>query len=170
MIDEIKWQWLSESVEDTERLAGWIASLVEQGTVITLDGDLGAGKTTFSQAFARALGVTEQVSSPTFTIIKEYNGDQLPIYHMDVYRLSIQEADELGLDEYIYGDGITLIEWASIIEPLLPPAKLAIYIAYPIEDTAHAVTSRTFHITGWGAPYSQMVNTLQHLAHIGDSL
>lgn len=166
--DELSWQWVSYGVTDTEQLAGKIASFVEPGTIITLDGDLGAGKTTFSQSFAKALGVTEQVSSPTFTIIKEYEGKQHPLYHMDVYRLSIPEADELGLDEYFYGDGVTLVEWASIIEPLIPTAKLAIYIAYHWDEETEVATKRTFHITGSGAPYIQWMEQLQHFTLIGE--
>ncbi|MBJ8193242.1 tRNA (adenosine(37)-N6)-threonylcarbamoyltransferase complex ATPase subunit type 1 TsaE, partial [Bacillus cereus] len=88
------------------RLADWI----QPGTVIALDGDLGAGKTRFSQALARAIGVPDVVNSPTFTIIKEYEGTTLPFYHMDVYRLSIEEADELGLDDYFFGQGLTVVE------------------------------------------------------------
>ncbi len=103
-----------------------IAQWLKPGSVVALEGDLGAGKTTFSQAFARGLGVREIVSSPTFTIIKEYDGDQYPFYHMDVYRLSADEADELGLDDYFYGDGVTLIEWASRIGELLPEDRLEI--------------------------------------------
>lgn len=116
------------SVEDTKELAEAIAKLADAGYVIALNGDLGAGKTTFSQAFAKAIGVQEIVNSPTFTIIKEYKGTELPFYHMDVYRLSIEEADELGLDDYFYGDGVTIVEWASLIEEIMPPQYLDLYI------------------------------------------
>ena len=84
----------------------WLAARAEPGTVIGLDGDLGAGKTAFSKQFAQHLGVNGVVNSPTFTIIKEYEG-RLPLYHMDVYRLSIDEADELGLDEYFWRRGLS---------------------------------------------------------------
>ncbi|MFC5405049.1 tRNA (adenosine(37)-N6)-threonylcarbamoyltransferase complex ATPase subunit type 1 TsaE [Cohnella soli] len=116
------------SVEETVSFAGSLAALAVPGAVLALDGDLGAGKTRFAQAFAAALGVTDVVNSPTYTIIKEYEGDKLPFYHMDVYRLSLEEAEELGLDEYFHGSGVTLVEWASIIAPILPEERLQVNI------------------------------------------
>jgi len=142
------------SLEDTAYLAQRLASLLEPGSVLGLDGDLGAGKTAFSQALARALGVRDLVNSPTFTIIKEYEGAQLPFYHMDVYRLSLEEADELGLDDYFYGGGVTLIEWASLIEDILPPERLHIHIAY--EESG-----RSFRLHPIGEPYSAWCRQLK---------
>ncbi|KIL37780.1 hypothetical protein SD70_30745 [Gordoniibacillus kamchatkensis] len=124
-----EYTYASGSEADTDKLAAALGGLASSGAVLTLDGELGAGKTRFSQAFARALGVTGVVNSPTFTIIKEYAG-RLPLYHMDVYRLSAEEADELGLDDYFYGDGVTLVEWASLIAELLPSERLEILIAH----------------------------------------
>ncbi len=115
--------------------------------MLTLDGDLGAGKTRFSQGIARGIGVREIVNSPTFTIIKEYEGAEFPFYHMDVYRISQEEADELGLDEYFYGEGVTLIEWSSLIEDLLPQDRLGIVIENQGEQ------DRLFRITPSGARY-----------------
>jgi len=132
---------------DTERLAARLADWIQPGTVIALDGDLGAGKTRFSQALARAIGVPDVVNSPTFTIIKEYEGTTLPFYHMDVYRLSIEEADELGLDDYFFGQGLTIVEWSSLITELLPAAYLHIYIEYA------GMTERVFHVRAYGSPY-----------------
>ncbi|MBP1892468.1 tRNA threonylcarbamoyladenosine biosynthesis protein TsaE [Paenibacillus lactis] len=123
-----RFQMISSRLEETEQLAAWLAEHAQPGTVIGLDGDLGAGKTAFSQYFAKHLGVAGVVNSPTFTIIKEYNG-RLPLYHMDVYRLSIDEADELGLDEYFYGDGVCLVEWSSLITDLMPEQYLQLSIA-----------------------------------------
>ncbi|ANS77034.1 tRNA threonylcarbamoyladenosine biosynthesis protein TsaE [Paenibacillus yonginensis] len=133
-------------LEDTQRLAARLAGLAAPGTVIVLDGDLGAGKTAFSQAFAKALAVKEQVNSPTFTIIKEYAG-RLPFYHMDVYRLSLEEADELGLDDYFFGDGVTLVEWGSLIEELLPDSRIHLYM-----EVAES-GERQIYIYGQGEPY-----------------
>ncbi|QJC51161.1 tRNA (adenosine(37)-N6)-threonylcarbamoyltransferase complex ATPase subunit type 1 TsaE [Paenibacillus albicereus] len=147
-IEAAEAQWSAESEADTARLAGWLAQRAEPGTVIALDGDLGAGKTRFSQAFAAALGVAGVVSSPTFTIIKEYESGRLPLYHMDVYRLSQEEADELGLDEYWYGRGVSLVEWASLVPDLLPERKLSIRIAR--EDGER----RRFTLQGEGLPYA----------------
>ncbi|ALS25302.1 MULTISPECIES: tRNA (adenosine(37)-N6)-threonylcarbamoyltransferase complex ATPase subunit type 1 TsaE [Paenibacillus] len=143
------YEYRSRSVGDTSRLAERLASLFIPGTVLTLDGELGAGKTTFSQSVAKAIGVKEIVNSPTFTIIKEYEGERFPFYHMDVYRLSAEEADELGLDEYFYGQGVTLIEWASIIEDLLPPERLAVRIEHDGEQ------GRRFQLIPYGEPYEE---------------
>lgn len=140
--------WQIHSLQETKELAERIAALAAPGTVIALDGDLGAGKTTFSQAFAAAIGVKGIVNSPTFTIIKEYDGEKLPFYHMDVYRLSQDEADDLGLDDYFYGEGVTLIEWASLIVDLLPPNRLELYIENLGDE------SRAVRATGIGEPYA----------------
>mgnify|MGYP001225354460 CR=1 FL=1 len=121
-----RYRYHSKSESDTEHLAKGLAEAAYPGAVIALDGDLGAGKTFFSKAFARGLGVREVVNSPTFTIIKEYKGLKLPLYHMDVYRISLEEAEELGLDEYFYGSGVCLIEWARQIDELLPEDRLHI--------------------------------------------
>lgn len=122
------YRFSSTGVADTARLAQALAARAEPGTVVTLEGGLGAGKTNFSSAFGKALGVRKVVNSPTFTLIKEYEGESLPFYHMDVYRISQAEADELGLDDYFYGSGVTLVEWASRIPELLPEERLAITI------------------------------------------
>lgn len=149
-----KWVYEAEDLQGTEQLAAALAKLALPGTVIALDGDLGAGKTAFSQLFAKHLGVKDTVNSPTFTLIKEYEG-RLPFYHMDVYRLSLDEADELGLDEYFYGDGVTLVEWASLIEELLPQDVLRIYV-----ETVSAI-GRRMHIKGQGGTYEAWVSSLK---------
>lgn len=118
----------SMSIEDTHRLAGRLAHIVQPGDVLALQGGLGAGKTTFAQGFAKALGVTELVNSPTFTLIKEYSG-RLPLYHMDLYRLSgEEEAWDLGLDEYFYGDGVCVVEWPERLGGTLPEDAIEIVI------------------------------------------
>jgi tRNA threonylcarbamoyladenosine biosynthesis protein TsaE len=144
----VKTEWMAASLQDTAELANRLAELAGPGAVIGLDGDLGAGKTAFSQLFAAAIGVVGIVNSPTFTIIKEYEGERLPFYHMDVYRLSMEEADELGLDDYFFGAGVTIVEWASLIEELLPPNRLSIYIEHLGGE------SRRFRLTGRGEPYA----------------
>ena len=101
------------------------------GQVIALTGDLGAGKTTLTGAIARGLGITETITSPTFTIVKEYRSGRLPLFHFDVYRISdIEEMYELGYEEYFYGDGLCVVEWADLIEELIPEDALRISIAY----------------------------------------
>ncbi|WP_420829958.1 tRNA (adenosine(37)-N6)-threonylcarbamoyltransferase complex ATPase subunit type 1 TsaE [Bacillus ectoiniformans] len=102
------------------------------GSVILLEGDLGAGKTTFTQGLAKGLGVKRNVNSPTFTIIKEYMG-KMPLYHMDVYRVKDSEED-LGFDEYFYGEGVCVIEWAHLIEAQLPDEYLKISLLHKGDD------------------------------------
>ncbi|MBP1971671.1 tRNA threonylcarbamoyladenosine biosynthesis protein TsaE [Virgibacillus natechei] len=114
----------SETMQIGERLA----LLLKPGDVITLDGELGAGKTTFTKGIANGLGVKNTISSPTFTIVKEYEGD-LPLYHMDAYRLENSDED-IGFDEYFYGDGISVVEWSTYIEEFLPEKRLTITIRY----------------------------------------
>lgn len=115
-------EWISTSVKETQQMAERLARYLKPGDVLALDGDLGAGKTNFTQGLARGLGVTAVVNSPTFTIIKEYSG-RYPLYHMDVYRLE-DEWEDLGFDEYFYGDGITVVEWPSRIAGSLPDERL----------------------------------------------
>ncbi|MFD0679493.1 MULTISPECIES: tRNA (adenosine(37)-N6)-threonylcarbamoyltransferase complex ATPase subunit type 1 TsaE [unclassified Paenibacillus] len=151
------YSYKSGNTEQTGALAAALAVRFVPGTVITLDGDLGAGKTTFSQAVAKAIGVKGIVNSPTFTLIKEYEGESLPFYHMDVYRLSIDEADELGLDDYFYGDGVTLIEWSSLIEELLPEERLSI----TIEHCGEGGQGRMFRLIPHGNTYIQWCEQLK---------
>ena len=104
------------------------------GTVYTLTGDLGVGKTVFTQGFAKGLGVTEHVNSPTFTIVQEYEDGRLPFYHFDVYRIGdIEEMDEIGYEDYFYGEGVCLIEWEELIEELLPKKRTKILIEKDLE-------------------------------------
>jgi tRNA threonylcarbamoyladenosine biosynthesis protein TsaE len=121
-----KYIYLSKSSNDTTELALKIGMLLDKGSVITLEGDLGAGKTTFTKGLAKGLHIERNVNSPTFTIIKEYKG-RLPLYHMDVYRVESSDED-LGFDEYFYGDGVTVVEWAHLIEEQLPENRLEIVI------------------------------------------
>ncbi|MGV8146878.1 MAG: tRNA (adenosine(37)-N6)-threonylcarbamoyltransferase complex ATPase subunit type 1 TsaE [Alkaliphilus sp.] len=107
--------------KETKSIAIILSKLVKKGDLIYLTGDLGAGKTLFTQSFATGLGVEEQVTSPTFTIIKEYDGI-IPLYHFDVYRIErLEQMEDIGYDEYFFGEGVCIIEWASIIEEILPP-------------------------------------------------
>lgn len=99
------------------------------GQVICLEGDLGAGKTVFAKGFACGLGITEPVSSPTFTIVQEYDEGRLPLYHFDAYRIADpDEMDEIGFDEYLFGEGVCLIEWAGQVQDLIPPGSIWIRI------------------------------------------
>ncbi len=150
----MNYTYISTSLTDTDRLAQELASVLVPGSLIALEGELAAGKTAFSQAFARAIGVTETVNSPTFTIIKEYEGTHCPFYHMDVYRITLAEAAELGLEDYYYGSGITLVEWASRIGELLPLDRLDI-------DIRHVnVETREFHVQPHGLVYEEVCRQL----------
>ncbi|WP_243292901.1 thiamine-phosphate kinase [Bacillus sp. FJAT-47783] len=126
---EQKFELISTSPEQTAKLAEKIAGLLQPSDVITLEGDLGAGKTTFTKALAKGLGIKRNVNSPTFTIIKEYTEGRLPLYHMDVYRMEDSEED-LGFDEYFEGEGVSVIEWAHLIEDQLPTSRLDISILH----------------------------------------
>ncbi|WP_216831756.1 tRNA (adenosine(37)-N6)-threonylcarbamoyltransferase complex ATPase subunit type 1 TsaE [Alkalihalobacterium elongatum] len=121
-----KYTWTSHSPEETFEFGERLAKFLVAGDVLTLEGDLGAGKTSFTKGIGKGLGVKRVINSPTFTIIKEYRGS-LPLYHMDVYRLEHSEED-LGFDEYFEGEGVTVVEWASMITDMLPSERLEIYI------------------------------------------
>ena len=111
----------SEKCEDTYMLGKLLGENCRAGEVYTLIGDLGVGKTVFTQGFAAGLGVSGPVNSPTFTIVSEYDDGRLPFYHFDVYRIGdSEEMDESGYEDYIYGEGVSLIEWANLIEDILP--------------------------------------------------
>jgi len=102
--------------------------------VITLTGDLGVGKTVFTQGLAKGLGIEEPVNSPTFTIVQVYDEGRLPLYHFDVYRIGdIEEMDEVGFEEYVMGDGVSLIEWANLIEEILPENRTEVIIEKDLE-------------------------------------
>lgn len=119
----------SYSAEDTFKVGYSLGSQAVKGQVYCLSGDLGVGKTVFTQGFAKGLGVDEHVNSPTFTIIQEYEGKNLPFYHFDVYRIAdVTEMDEIGYEDYIYGEGVCMIEWADLIEEILPTNRTSIEI------------------------------------------
>jgi tRNA threonylcarbamoyladenosine biosynthesis protein TsaE len=118
--------------EETFQFAERIAAFLHPGDVIALEGDLGAGKTTFTKGMAKGLEIQKTVNSPTFTIIKEYRG-KLPLYHMDVYRVA-DSFEDLGFDEYFEGAGVTVVEWAHLIEDQLPPERLTIFLYREEED------------------------------------
>lgn len=119
----------SYSGKDTYELGYRMGAKAQKGEVYCLSGDLGVGKTVFTQGFAKGLGIEEAVSSPTFTIIQEYEAGRLPLYHFDVYRIGdIEEMEEIGYEDYFYGNGVCLIEWAELIDELLPKDRTRIII------------------------------------------
>ena len=124
----------TRSPEETYALGEKIGKAAQPGQIYTLTGDLGVGKTVFTQGVAAGLGITEPVSSPTFTIVQVYEDGRLPFYHFDVYRIGdVEEMDEIGYDDYIYGEGVSLIEWANLIEEILPEHYTEIKIEKDLE-------------------------------------
>ena len=125
----------TRSAKETFLLGENIGKEARAGQVYTLIGDLGVGKTVFTQGMAKGLGIKEPVSSPTFTIVQVYEEGRLPFYHFDVYRIGdVEEMDEIGFDDYIYGDGVSLIEWANLIEEILPEKRTEIIIEKDLKN------------------------------------
>ena len=122
------------SAKETFEAGYRLAQSVHPGQIYCLNGDLGVGKTVFTQGFAKGLGIEEPINSPTFTIVQEYHEGRLPLYHFDVYRIGdIEEMDEIGYEDYFYGEGVCLIEWAGLIRELLPDRWTTIRIEKDLE-------------------------------------
>ncbi len=120
--------------KETWEIGFALAREAKAGNVYTLTGDLGVGKTVFTKGFAAGLGITEPVSSPTFTIVLQYDSGRLPFYHFDVYRIGdVEEMDEIGYEDCFYGEGVTMIEWAQLIQEILPPRRTKILIEKDLE-------------------------------------
>lgn len=125
----------TRSPEETFETGRKLGEKAVPGQVFTLMGDLGVGKTVFTQGLARGLGIQEPVSSPTFTIVQVYEEGRLPFYHFDVYRIGdVEEMDEVGYDDYIMGDGVSLIEWADLIEEILPEKRTEVRVEKDLEQ------------------------------------
>lgn len=121
-------EYISTSCGETQKIASEFAKTLKAGDTVCMYGDLGAGKTAFVQGMAKGLHIEEPITSPTFTIVNEYSGT-LPLYHFDVYRIAdSDEMYEIGYEEYVYGDGISVIEWAELIEDILPDNRFAVTI------------------------------------------
>lgn len=122
------------SPEETFQAGKRLGEQAGKGQVYCLDGDLGVGKTVFTQGFAKGLGIQSDVNSPTFTIIQQYEEGRLPLYHFDVYRIGdISEMDEIGYEDCFYGEGVCLIEWASLVEEIIPETAIEIRIEKDLE-------------------------------------
>jgi tRNA threonylcarbamoyladenosine biosynthesis protein TsaE len=121
-------RYISNGYDETQKIAADFAKTLKAGDVICMYGDLGAGKTAFVQGLARGLDIEEPITSPTFTIVNEYSG-RLPLYHFDVYRIAdSDEMYEIGYEEYVYGDGVSVIEWPQLIDDILPEKRYDITI------------------------------------------
>ena len=124
----------SYSPEETSALGRELGANAKPGEVYTLIGDLGVGKTVLTQGIADGLGITEPICSPTFTIVQVYEEGRMPFYHFDVYRIGdVEEMDEIGYEDYFYGDGLCMIEWANLIEEILPDTYKEITIEKDLE-------------------------------------
>ena len=141
-------EYISQSSEETEKLGEALGKKLKKGQVVSLRGSLGAGKTVLAKGIAKALGIKEAIVSPTFTIVQEYDGDK-KLYHLDLYRLSgDDEFESMGGEEFLYSDGITLIEWSEKIEDMLPDDTLFVNI------TINKDLSRTIELKGGNNEYS----------------
>ena len=141
----------SRSIEETMELAENIEAEKFPGMIICLDGELGSGKTVFVKGFAKSLGIIDNITSPTFNIVKEYQSGEMPLYHMDVYRLE-ENDDSIGFKDYFNSDGISIIEWAELIEEVLPEERLDIKFVVIDENT------RIIKPTPHGEKYEDLIN------------
>jgi len=152
---------ISKSAEQTYKLGQELGRQLQQGDIICLTGDLGAGKTAFTKGIGVGLEIKEFITSPTYTIINEYNG-RLPLYHFDVYRLEgVEEMYELGYEEYFFGDGAVVVEWADIVKEIIPQERLWITILRGKEED-----SREIIFDGSGERYQNIVKELEQHADI----
>ncbi|WP_412988586.1 tRNA (adenosine(37)-N6)-threonylcarbamoyltransferase complex ATPase subunit type 1 TsaE [Pediococcus siamensis] len=147
----------TESAQQTEEIGKQLAELLQPNDVILLDGDLGAGKTTFTKGLAQGLGIKRYVKSPTFTIIHEYHDGRMPLFHMDVYRLEDSSGDDLGWDEYFYGGGVTVIEWSQFIQDYLPDTFLKIQL----NRDGQSDETRVLNFQAQGTRYQQLLDQLK---------
>lgn len=143
------------NLEDTEEFGIKLGKFLKSGDILCLNGDLGAGKTTLTKSIGLGLDVNDYITSPTFTLINEYNG-RIPLYHFDVYRLeNAHEIDDLGFDDYFYGNGVSIIEWAEKIENTLPKDRMVINIRRGNNDN-----ERILEINGFGNRYNELIKEL----------
>lgn len=128
-------EYVSNSPIETREIAEQIGKKAIDGQIYCLVGDLGVGKTEFTKGFAKGLKIKEHITSPTFTLINEYNDGRLSFYHFDVYRINdIEEMEEIGYEEYFYGDGVTFIEWANLIKDIIPEYAIWIKIEKNLDN------------------------------------
>jgi len=144
------------NLEETEEFGIKLGKILKKGDIVCLIGDLGAGKTTLTKSIGLGLGVKEYITSPTFTLINQYKG-RIPVYHFDVYRLeNADELYDLGFDEYFYGDGVCIIEWADKIEKLLPKERSVLDI-----KMGKDINERVIDITAYGDRYKDLIKELK---------
>lgn len=145
------------SANETQALAQHLAKFLQAGDVLLLDGELGAGKTTFTKGLAEGLGIKRNIKSPTFTIIREYQEGRLPLYHMDVYRLEETGGMDMGLEEYFEGNGVSVVEWSQFVNSELPAENLVIHI----KKDEHHDDVRYLIFEPHGKRYEDLVSALK---------
>lgn len=150
-------QLKAHNEEETKAVAAQLAKFLESGDVILLEGNLGAGKTTFTKGLAEGLGINKVIKSPTYTIIREYLEGRLPLYHMDVYRLEETGGMDLGLEEYFEGDGVSIVEWATFIPEDLPQEYLKIKLIPVGED----LMERELTFDPVGKRYEELIQSFE---------
>ena len=149
----MNYKYTSRCEEDTLELAENIESEKFPGMVICLNGELGSGKTVFVKGFAKALGIQETITSPTFSLVKEYHDGELPLFHMDVYRME-DSKENFGLDDYLNQDGVCIIEWPEMIEEQLPEERLDVKVKVIDDDV------RVFVFTPHGQQYEELCQSV----------
>lgn len=142
---------------ETKAFAAKLADYLVAGDVILLEGNLGAGKTTFTKGLAEGLGIKRVIKSPTYTIIREYTEGRLPLYHMDVYRLEETGGDELGLEEYFQGEGVSVVEWATFIPEDLPSE----YLQIKLVPTGVDLAEREITLSAVGSHYETLIEKIE---------
>lgn len=154
---------ISKSAEQTYKLGEYLGKNLQQGDIICLTGDLGAGKTAFTKGIGAGLNIKEFITSPTYTIINEYNGN-IPLFHFDVYRLEgVEEMYELGYEEYFFGDGAVVVEWADIVQDIIPQERLWITILRSKEED-----SREIIFDASGDRYQKIIEELEQYVDISN--
>ena len=132
--------------KDTFELAKGLAEKAQKGEIYALIGDLRVGKTAFTKGFAEGLGIKESITSPTFTFVQAYESGRMPLYHFDVYRIGdVSEMDEIGYEDCFYGEGVSVMEWADLVEEIIPPEAIKVKIS---KDLSKGVDYRRIEITG----------------------
>ncbi len=159
ILDEHTVDFVSHSAEQTRRLGARLGQLLQGGEVICLTGELGTGKTCLVQGIGRGLGVTERITSPTFTLVNEYRGRQLMLYHIDLYRIvNVRATLTFGLDEYLYSEGVCAIEWAERVREVWPDEYLYVNLRH-IDETKRGLTLR-----GVGERYDRLLRDFKRIA------
>ena len=159
ILDEHTVDFVSHSTDQTRRLGSRLGQLLSEGQVLCLTGELGTGKTCLVQGIGQGLGVAERITSPTFTLVNEYQGGRLTLYHIDLYRIvDAKAALTFGLDDYLYGDGVCAIEWAERVQDIWPEEYLYVGLRHIDE------TKRGLMLRGFGMDYERLVREFRHSA------